>query len=121
MGEHGHMYIYICMAETLCYSPETTTTSLTGYSPVQNKKSGKKRVIQDPCCLLGGLLPSIYFFLATPSGLWDLSSLPRTCTHAPCSGREVLPFTNIHKETDVGKHILLYLVFLWIAEVSAVG
>lgn len=61
------------------------------------------------------------YILATPSGLWDLSSLPRTCTHASCSGREVLPFTNIHKETDVGKHILLYLVFLWIAEVSAVG
>lgn len=30
-------------------------------------------------------------------------------------------FLDIHKETAVGKHVLLYLVFLWIAEVSAVG
>jgi len=29
---------YICMAESLCCSPEFTTTLLIGYTPVQNKK-----------------------------------------------------------------------------------
>ena len=29
---------HICMAEFLCCSPETTTTLLTGYTPIQNKK-----------------------------------------------------------------------------------
>ena len=28
-----------CMAESLCCLPETTTTLLIGYTPVQNKKS----------------------------------------------------------------------------------
>ena len=36
----------ICMAESLCCSPETTTTLLIGYTPIQNKKFkvwGKKK------------------------------------------------------------------------------
>ena len=32
----------ICMAESLCYPPETITTMLTGYNPIQNKKLKKK-------------------------------------------------------------------------------
>ena len=31
-----------------------------------------------------------FFFLATPCGIWDLSSLSRAQTHAPCSGGTVL-------------------------------
>ena len=31
-----------------------------------------------------------FFFLATPCGIWDLSSLSRARTHAPCSGGTVL-------------------------------
>ena len=27
-----------------------------------------------------------FFFLAAPHGMWDLSSLTRDRTHAPCSG-----------------------------------
>ena len=39
----GRMDTCIYMAETLCCSPETTITLLTGYSPIQNKKFlGKK-------------------------------------------------------------------------------
>ena len=34
-GFMGH-WIHVCMAESLHYSPETTTTLLTGYTPVQN-------------------------------------------------------------------------------------
>ena len=34
----GKMDIFICMAEFLCCSPETTTTLLTDYTPIQNKK-----------------------------------------------------------------------------------
>ena len=35
-GVWGRMGIYVCMAESLCCSPETTTTLLTGYAPMQN-------------------------------------------------------------------------------------
>ena len=37
-GVWGRMDTRICIAESLCYSPETTTTLLTGYTPIQNKK-----------------------------------------------------------------------------------
>ena len=33
----------ICMAESLCCSPETITTLLRGYIPTQNKKLQKKK------------------------------------------------------------------------------
>lgn len=33
-----YMDICICMAESLYYSPQTTTTLLVGYIPTQNKK-----------------------------------------------------------------------------------
>ena len=34
----GRMDICLCMAESLCCSPETTTTLLIGYTTIQNKK-----------------------------------------------------------------------------------
>ena len=37
-GFRKRMDTYICMAESLCCSPETTTTLLIGYIPIQNKK-----------------------------------------------------------------------------------
>ena len=33
----------ICMAESFCSSPETTTTLLTGYTPTQNKNFKVKK------------------------------------------------------------------------------
>ena len=36
----------ICMAESLCYPPETITTMLTGYNPIQNKKLKKNKTIR---------------------------------------------------------------------------
>ena len=33
----------ICMAESLCCSPETITALLIGYTPIQNKKLKKKK------------------------------------------------------------------------------
>ena len=39
-GQWMHLYIY--MAESLCCSPETIVTLLTGYTPIQNKKFFKK-------------------------------------------------------------------------------
>ena len=41
-GGDGCTYIYTYMAESLCCSPETITTLLTGYTPTQNKKFFKK-------------------------------------------------------------------------------
>ena len=36
----------ICMAKSLCCSPETTTVLLIGYTPIQNKKFEKKKYIK---------------------------------------------------------------------------
>ena len=36
--EEGFGDTCVCMAESLCCSPETTTTLLTGYASMQNKK-----------------------------------------------------------------------------------
>ena len=39
LGKEGiYVYIFTHAAESLHYSPETTTTLLTGYTPVQNKE-----------------------------------------------------------------------------------
>jgi len=38
----GRMDTYICMAESLHSSPETITTLLSGYTPIQNRKLEKK-------------------------------------------------------------------------------
>ena len=44
----GRMDTYICMAESLCYPPETITTLLIGYTPTQNKTfSLKKKKIKN--------------------------------------------------------------------------
>ena len=45
LGKKGYMcvYIHICVAESLCCSPETITTLLIGYTPIQNKKFLKKK------------------------------------------------------------------------------
>ena len=42
-GVWGRMDTCICMAESLCPSPETITTLLIGYTPTQNKKFMKKK------------------------------------------------------------------------------
>ena len=39
----GRMDTCICMVESLCCSPETITTLLIGYTPIQNKKLKKKK------------------------------------------------------------------------------
>ena len=36
--ENGYMYMHGCSLESLCCSPETITTLLIGYTPIQNKK-----------------------------------------------------------------------------------
>ena len=40
-GVWGRMDTCICMAESLCCSPETITTLLISYAPIQNKKFNK--------------------------------------------------------------------------------
>ena len=42
-GIWGIVNTCTCMAESLCCSPETTTTLLTGYTLTQNKKFEKKK------------------------------------------------------------------------------
>ena len=46
-GEWIHVYIY--MAESLDWAPETITTLLIGYTPKQNKKFKKK---EDQSCII---------------------------------------------------------------------
>ena len=43
-GVQGRMDTCIGMAESLCSSPETITTLLIGYTPIQNKKLKKKKI-----------------------------------------------------------------------------
>ena len=40
-GVWGRTDTCICMAESLCCSPETITTLLIGYTPIKNKKLKK--------------------------------------------------------------------------------
>ena len=42
-GVWGRKDTYICMAESLCCPPETITTLLFSYTPIQNKKLKKKK------------------------------------------------------------------------------
>ena len=44
-GVWGRMNTCICMAESLCCSPETITTLLIGYTPIKNKKLKKKKTL----------------------------------------------------------------------------
>ena len=44
-GVWGRMDTCICMAESLCCSPKTITTSLINYTPVQNENE-KKRTLE---------------------------------------------------------------------------
>ena len=53
-GVWGRMDTCICIAESLHCSPETITTLLTGYTPIQNKKLGgecKKKNCITPAAL----------------------------------------------------------------------
>ena len=43
-GLWGRMDTCISMAKSLCPSPETITTLLTGYTPIQNKNFMKKKI-----------------------------------------------------------------------------
>ena len=42
-GGLGEKWIHVCMAESLCSSPETTTTLLISYTPTQNNFSVKEK------------------------------------------------------------------------------
>ena len=44
-GWEGRLNTSICVAESLHFSPETITTSLTGYTPIQNKKLKKNNSV----------------------------------------------------------------------------
>ena len=43
----------ICMAESLCSSPDTTTTLLIGYTPIQNFKKFGGKMAQIPSLDVG--------------------------------------------------------------------
>ena len=45
-GVGGRLDKCICMAESLCCPPETVTTLLIGYTPIQNKKLKKNKVFK---------------------------------------------------------------------------
>ena len=55
-GFWGRMDSGICVAESLCYSPEMTTVLLIGYTPIQNKKFKvwKKKIHSGEDTSIGG-------------------------------------------------------------------
>ena len=42
-GVWGRMDRWVCMAESLCCAPETITTLLAGYTPMQNLQTNKHK------------------------------------------------------------------------------
>ena len=74
-GVWGRMDTCICMAESICYAPETITTLLAGYTPIQNLKTKTVslhlewyfKVLPYPACLCK-------FFSYDPSS--DLQNMP---------------------------------------------
>ena len=78
-GVRGRMDTCLCMAESLCCSPESTTTSLISYTPIQNKKfkvwKEKAIYMLKIAQILNPTKP--YLWTLVPS--WNPSShLPRT-------------------------------------------
>ena len=72
LGENG--YICVCMAESLCYPPEITTTLLIRYTPIQTIKLKKKKWyiaslldLSNPGCCLVVVSESL-----RPRGLYGL-------------------------------------------------
>ena len=55
-GKFGGKQTCICMAEFFCCPPETITTLLTGYTPVENKKILNKQYLYDPAIPLLGIV-----------------------------------------------------------------
>ena len=45
-GVRERMDTCVCLAESLCCSPETLTTSLIGYTPIKKSRKKKKEVIR---------------------------------------------------------------------------
>ena len=65
----------ICMAESLCSSPETITTLLMCYPTIQNKKLKKKKQYQSPGVVRTGLQITM--------GVWPCC--PTLCDPVDCS------------------------------------
>ena len=49
-GIWGRIDTWICMAESLCWPPETVTALLIGYTPIQNKKLTKTLLLYPYFC-----------------------------------------------------------------------
>ena len=62
---------YICWAESLCYSPETTMTLSISYTPMQNKKFEVNANISNINILI--------FFKKKDEGGWSFSSSSHSC------------------------------------------
>ena len=46
VGFWGRVDVYLCIAEPLCYSPETITALLIGYTSIQNVLGVNKKLKQ---------------------------------------------------------------------------
>ena len=84
-----YIYIYVCMVESLRCLPETITTLLTSYTPIQRKKFFKKVMCYVPA---GGALPHL---LSSPLSWLQSSQLPG------CDGVRPAVRTQPYKKTDV--------------------
>ena len=64
-GVWGRMDICTRMAEFLHCSPETATTLLTSYTPIQNKKLKKNKIIQEMRLIFDKTVKHTYTFFLT--------------------------------------------------------
>ena len=102
MGEGiwGRMDIGICMAESLCSSPETVRTLLMGYTPIENKKF-KRKNMEKRQSVYPLHFPRPDFFPGgdEQSHLWGLQRLsPRS------SGWEMLAWGGGHQHASCRRH-----------------
>ena len=94
-----------CMAESLCCTPETITTLLVDYSPIQNKKFNKRKSVTHDWLSSVQSLSCVWFF-ATP---WTAA---RQASLSIINSRSLLKFMSIKLVMPSNHFILCHFLIL---------
>ena len=94
-----------CMAESLCCTPETITTLLVDYSPIQNKKFNKRKSVTHDWLSSVQSLSCVRFF-ATP---WTAA---RQASLSIINSRSLLKFVSIKLVMPSNHFILCHFLIL---------
>ena len=86
-GVWGRMDTCICMSESLCYSPETVTTLLIGYTLIQSKKWREIKRIKKKQIHIS--IKTVFSFKNCPSYFMEMSSGYSLCKWHHSTRQEV--------------------------------